>query len=160
MTARTQPEPPQPPPSPPLPSSAPTTAAQQPPDPVTAPTDFAVFDDQQLLAMLYAGTPEKVRALGDRWRVVATAMRDHGQDMESDFRAVRETWTGVAADAYEQEVRAIIDAAGKLADMADVLHDLIFSAADALRAAQDLLPPPEGWAGRDPSITGGPAAAS
>jgi uncharacterized protein YukE len=110
-------------------------------------TNFAAFDDQQLLTMLYAGNPEKVRSIGDRWGVVSTSMREHADDIEADFGPVRESWNGYSATEYEKQIRSIVSASRTVAEMASILRDLIFSAADSLRSAQDLLPPPDGWQG-------------
>ncbi len=107
-------------------------------------TNFAAFDDASLVTMLHTGAPEKFRAIGDRWGAVSTALRDHGYDIEAGFRSVREAWRGATADEYERQIRAIIEAAAVLADSTEILRDLAFSAADALRSAQDLLPPPPG----------------
>ncbi len=119
-------------------------ATTTPPMPdVPIPTPFATMPDEHLLQMLFAGTPERVRAVGDRWGVVSRSMRRLGDDIAGDYTPVRQTWTGPSADKYEEQIGGIVDAAEAIGDMAGILQDLIFSAADSLKAAQDLFTPPE-----------------
>lgn len=119
-----------------------------------AATNFAAIDDAVLMPMLHTGAPDRFRAIGDRWGAMSTALRDHGDDIDAGFRRVRESWRGATADEFAIQIRAIVEAAAVMADSTEMLRDLTYSAADSLRTAQTLWPPPPGWVG--PAAVSGP----
>jgi hypothetical protein len=118
-------------------------------------TNFPSFDDQTLLSSLYAADASKVRATGDHWGLLGRWLNEHAEDIKGAFGPVRETWIMPSANLYDKQVRGIVDSILAVATMAETLRDLLHSAADGIEAAQAMLPPPQGWAGREAMIAQG-----
>ncbi len=105
-------------------------------------TDFAVFDDLQMVEMLHAGKPHTLRGVAQMWGAVFVSLHERADEMERDLRTARSAWSGDSADQYEVAISALVESIRKVAEMASLLRDLVFSVSEWLDQAQAMVPKP------------------
>jgi uncharacterized protein YukE len=103
-------------------------------------TDFARYNQSQLVNMLYASDPVAVVTAGDTWAAVGRSLHDRAADVEQQLRDFQNMWTGEAADQYKIMIRDLADGIRQVATTALTVRDLTYSAAEALQDARRRMP--------------------
>jgi WXG100 family type VII secretion target len=103
-------------------------------------TDFSKFSHPQLIAMLYAGDPQTVRAASGTWDSTGGTLHDRANDLEKQLRSFSDKWSGGAAQQYHTMINDLANGIRKVAGTAYDVRDLTASAAEAQEKARQAMP--------------------
>ncbi|BCJ33621.1 hypothetical protein Athai_11240 [Actinocatenispora thailandica] len=103
-------------------------------------TDFSKFSHPQLIAMLYAGDPQTVRAASGTWDSTGGTLHDRANDLEKQLRSFSDKWSGGAAQQYHTMIKDLANGIRKVAGTAYDVRDLTVSAAEAQEKARKAMP--------------------
>jgi uncharacterized protein YukE len=105
-------------------------------------TDFAAFDDTQLIVMLHTGRPDMLRGIAQLWGVSSVSLHERADEMAASLKTAHADWSGNAGDQYQIALTSLIEAVRAVAELTGLMRDLIYSVSDWLAQAQAALPLP------------------
>lgn len=105
-------------------------------------SEYATMSHQELFRLAHSGDPGRLFSAGDHWHRVSADMSELKLDLEHALAGLAEGWQGQAADAFQQQGRAVGEKIGQVVTRSRALGDGLHAMGDALGEARAQMPAP------------------